>query len=71
MTGIAGYSHKQLMEIYDKGNAVYSNFERKIESVSNKLTEMKVLLGHITSEAWLSGSKLEDAFANEISFHYY
>lgn len=71
MTGIAGYSHKQLMEIYDKGNAVYSNFERKIESVSDKLNEMDVLLGRIPSRAWLSGSKLEDAFANEISFHYY
>ena len=50
MTGIAGYSRKQLMEICDKGNAVYSKFERKrgntkIESVSNKLTEMEVLLG--------------------------
>ncbi len=76
MTAIAGYSHKQLMEICDKGNAVYSKFERtrgntKIESVFNKLTEMEVLLGRITSDAWLSGSKLEDAFANEISFHYY
>ena len=76
MTGIAGYSRKQLMEICDKGNAVYSKFERtrgntKIESVSNKLTEMEVLLGRITSDAFLAGSKLEDAFANEISFHYY
>lgn len=75
MTGIARYSYKQLMDICDQGNAVYSKSQQrgntKIESVHNKLTEMEILLGRITPHAFLAESKLEDAFANEISFHYY
>ena len=75
MAEIVDYSFRQLMEIWNKGNAIYSKFVRekgitKIESVSNKLSEIKVLTG-IPPGAFLAGTKLEDAFANEISFHYY
>ena len=76
MTGITAYSRKQLMDISYKGITVCKEFERKrgntkIEAVYNKLIEIQGLLGYSTSDAFLDRSKLEQAFANEISFHYF
>ena len=76
MTGITAYSRKQLMDISYKGIVLCKEFERKrgntkIEAVYNKLIEIQGLLGYSTSDAFLDRSKLEQAFANEISFHYF
>ena len=70
------YSRKQLMDISSKGIGAYSEFERKrgnakIGAVYNKLIEIQGALGYITSDKFLTQSKLEKAFANEISFNYF
>jgi hypothetical protein len=39
--------------------------------VYNKLIEIQGLLGYRTSDTLLELSKLEEAFANELSFHYF
>lgn len=76
MAGITAYSRKQLADISNKGIDICREFERKggstkIEAVYNKLIEIQGLLGYGTSDAFLDRSKLEEAFANEISFHYF
>ena len=76
MTGITVFSRKQLMDINTKCIAVCEEFKRKredvkIEAVYNKLSEIQGLLRYRTSDTFLELSKLEEAFANEISFHYF
>jgi hypothetical protein len=74
ITGIAYYSRKQLMNISSKGISVYSEFERKrgnakIGAMYDKLIEIQGVLGY--TDEFLAQSKLEESFANEISFYYF